>query len=109
MPIPNNAINSDKDVFFTERFKTLVRSEKELLKRTARTKPIIERNVLYAYRNDIYRLLRSFDIPSHMWWPTAYINDIEDPTQDITHLTLIYVIDETVLAGAISRSNTVQG
>jgi hypothetical protein len=109
MPIPNNEINSDKDVFFTESFKTLVRSEKELLKRSAHSKPIVEKNVLYAYRNDIYRLLRSFEIPSYMWWATAYINGFEDPTSDITNLSEIFIIDESVLAGAISRSNTVQG
>lgn len=109
MPIPNNDINADKDVFFTERFKTLVRSEKELLKRTAHQKPIIEKNVLYAYRNDIYRLLRHFEIPSYMWWATAYINGIEDPTQDITHLEYILMMDESIIASAISRSNTVQG
>lgn len=109
MPIPNNEINSDKDVFFTERFKTLVRSEKELLKRTAHSKPIIEKNVLYAYRNDIYRFLRHFNVESYMYWATAYINGIEDPTQDITHLTSIYLLDESTLSSAISRSNTVQG
>lgn len=109
MPIANNEINSDKDVFFTERFKTLVRSEKELLRRTAHSKPIVEKNVLYAYRNDIYRLLRHFNIPSYMWWATAYINGIENPTQDITSLEGILLLDESVLSGAISRSNTVQG
>lgn len=109
MPIPNNEIGSDKDVFFTDSFKTLVRSEKELLKRTAHTKPIIEKNVLYAYRNDIYRLLRYLSVPSYLYWATAYINGIEDPTQDITHLSSIYLLDESTLSGAISRSNTVQG
>lgn len=109
MPIPNNDISSDKDVFFTARFKTLVRSEKEQLRRSANTQAVLEQNALYAYRNDFYRLLRSFGIPSHLWWATAYINGIEDPTQDISGMTFFYTLDETTLAGAISRSNTVQG
>lgn len=109
MPIPNNEISSDKDVFFTDRFKTLVRSEKELLKRTAHTQSIVEQNVLHAYRNDFYRLLRNYKVPSYLWWATAYINGIEDPSQDVTGMTSFYTLDESTLSAAVSRSNTVQG
>lgn len=109
MPIPNNEINADKDVFFTDRFKTLVRSEKELLKRTATTRPILEQNVMYAFRNDFYRVLRIYNVPSYLWWCTAFINGIEDPTQDISEMTSFLEISESILSAALARSNTVRG
>lgn len=109
MPIPNNVMGSDKDVFYTDRFKTLVRSERELLRKTANSQPILELNKLYAYRNDFYRLLRNYNIQPYLYWATAFINGIEDPSQDITHLTSFLTINEESLASAISRSNTVRG
>jgi hypothetical protein len=109
MPIPNNTIGTDKDVYFTERFKTLVRSEKELLVRTASSTSLLEQHVLWAYRNDFYRLLRYYGIPSHLWWVTAYINGIENPMQDISKMVAFLRPDESTLSNAIARSNTVQG
>jgi len=109
MPIPNNAIGADKDVYFTERFKTLVRSEKELFISTASSTPALEPHVVHAYRNDFYRLMRYYGVPSHLWWATAYINGVENPQQDVSGITSFLFINESTLSTAISRSNTVQG
>lgn len=109
MPIPGTSSSSDKDVFYSDRFKTMVRSEKELFLRSVTNVPIMERNVLYAYRNDFYRLLRAYNVQPHMYWAVAYLNGIEDPTQDITHLTSFYNIDENILTKAMARSSTVRG
>lgn len=109
MPIPNNTIGADKDVYFTERFKTLVRSEKELLVRTASTTALLEQHVVWAFRNDFYRLLRHYNVPSYLWWATAFINGVENPNQDVSTMTTFLTINENTLSSAIARSNTVQG
>lgn len=109
MPISSNEIGSDKDVFFTERFKTLVRSQKELLVKQAQVIPLTEPQVVNAFKNDFYRLLRDRGIASYLWWATAYINGIENPTQDISGMTSFLKINEGMLASSIARSNTVRG
>lgn len=109
MPIPNNAIGVDKDIYFTDRFKTLVRSEKELLVNTASSTAVLEPYVVNAYRNDFYRLMRHYGVPSHLWWATAYINGVEDPYQDVSGISSFLLINDSTLSTAISRSNTVQG
>ena len=109
MPIPNNSSAADKAVFYTEPFKVLVRSEKEVLLRSAATVPIINRHELHAYRFDIYRLLRSLKIQPHLYWATAYLNGIEDPGQDISGLQSILTVNEEILNKAITRSSTTWG
>lgn len=109
MPIAGTSSSTDKDIFYTERFKKIVRSEKELLLRNALTIPIVHFHNLYAARNDIYRFLRSNKVPEHLLWTTAYLNDIEDPNQDISSMTFYYTVDESVLIKAITRANTKQG
>ena len=109
MPIANAGSSADKALFYTQAYKTLVRSQKEILLRGATVIPIVNRNELYAYRNDIYRLLRSLKIDPHMYWTIAFLNGIENPDQDISHLTSIYNISEQALEKALSRSNTTAG
>lgn len=106
MPISDSGYGADKAVFYTQAYKTLVRSQKEILLRGATVIPIINRNELYAYRFDIYRLLRSLSIDPHMWWTIAYLNGIENPQQDITKLTAIYNIDQQQIEKALARSDT---
>lgn len=109
MPIPNNESSSEKDIFFTDKFKTLVRSEKELLLRSASLTPALELNQVHAYRNDFYRLMRTQGVPSYLRWATAFINGITDPNQDISGMTSFYLISEPTLSAALARSSTVQG
>jgi len=109
MPISALQANSDKSVFFTDRFKVLVRSEKEILQQRATVIPIVNANDRYAYRYDFYRLLREHNIPTYMWWATAFINDISDPFADHSARTSFLKIDENILMNAYSRSNTRQG
>lgn len=109
MPIANNPAPADKDIFYTESFKTLVRSEKESLRNSAQLQIIQEPHVLNAYRNDFYRLLRHYGIGSHLYWANAYINNIENPTADISKMVSFLVLNEASLSAAIARSNTTQG
>ncbi|EBV8434239.1 hypothetical protein AVA65_08315 [Salmonella enterica subsp. enterica serovar Minnesota] len=94
--------------YYTEEFKTLVRSQKELLLRTAGNKSIVNRYEVQMYQFDFYRLLRSQGIPPHLYWATAFINGIEDPFQDIAGLKEIRTINESELEGIITRKNTIR-
>lgn len=106
MPLPIDDFSEGKDVFFTESFKVMVRSEKEFIVRESSEVPIVSRSQLYSFKNDIYRLLRVMNVPTYLWWVTAYINGVEDPTSDITHLKTIRKVNESALSARIARSNT---
>lgn len=106
MPLANNDFSNGKEVYFTEAFKTMVRSERELLLRQTTEQPIKSPSDLHAYRYDIYRLLRTYKVPSYLWWVTAYLNGIEDPFADISGLSSIRMISEQALSDRIVRSNT---
>lgn len=106
MPLPNDNFNTGKEIYYTEDFKVLVRSERESLRREASYYKEITPAVIYAFRNDFYRLLRTQGTPPYLWWATAYINDIHDPFADISHLSLIMKINEEGLANRIARNNT---
>jgi len=108
MPI-SDAYSTEKDVFYTDRYKTLVRSQKETLLKTAQQIPILDRAQLHAYRTDVYRVLRSLKVPPHLYWTTAFINGLENPDADVSGLKFIYSVQENVLEKMISRSNTQRG
>lgn len=106
MPLQLDDFSEGKDIFFTESFKVMVRSEREFIIRESSEAPISSRSQLFAFRYDIYRLLRVMNVPSYLWWVTAYINGIEDPSSDITHLQSIRKVNESALSARIARSNT---
>jgi hypothetical protein len=108
MPIPNNEADNGKELFYTDAFKILVRSEKEILLRGSQTIPIVDRAMLFAFRTDFYRVMRSMNVPAHLRWATAYINDIIDPNQDVSNLHSFQLINESDLNKAIARANTVK-
>lgn len=106
MPLSTNNFSNGKDVFFTEAYKTMVRSEKELLVRLTTERPIVSQSELRAYRHDFYRLLRVYGYAPHLHWTIAYLNGIENPSADCSGLQSIRVIDEAHLSDRIARSNT---
>jgi len=108
MPLSNNDFSNGKEVYYTEAFKTMVRSERESLLKETTEFQMVPMNELYAYRYDIYRLLRSLGVPSYLWWVTAYLNGVEDPFTDISKMTSLRKINEESLSDRIVRSNTVQ-
>lgn len=108
MPLPSSDFSNGKDVYFTEAFKTMIRSERESLIRESTEFPAIPPNELFAYRYDIYRLLRSLGVPSYLWWTTAFINGIENPFADVSGLKVLRKVNEESLSNRIARSNTVQ-
>lgn len=106
MPLANNDFNSGKDVFYTERYKTLVRSELELIRKEATYFQQVIPAIQQAFKNDFYRFLRIMGVPSYLWWTTAYINGITNPNQDISGMSLIYQVNESALNTRIARNNT---
>lgn len=109
MPIGSLNVNATKDIFYTDRYKTMVRSLKEVLLKQAQALPIPNPNDRYAYRYDFYRLLRELGVESHMHWTVAFLNDITDPFADNSKKVEILNIPETTVLSAISRSNTRRG
>jgi len=104
--MPINTYDTTKEVYYTERYKTLVRSEKEFLLKNCVQFPLENRAEVFAFRRDIYRLLRTINVEPHLYWTVAYLNGIENPDQDISHLREILVIQENVLEKIIVRSNS---
>lgn len=109
MPIGSLSSSASKTIFFTPRYKTLVRSLKDILVKQAQSFPIPNPNDRYAYRYDFYRLLRELGVPGHMLWTISYINGVEDPFADNSDKVEILNISESLVLAAISRSNTRQG
>lgn len=109
MPIGTLNPSRNKDIFYTSRYKTLVRSLKEILLEQAVLVPIPNPNDRFAYRNNFYKMLRELGVPFHMYWTIAYINGVENIFQDNSSIMEVYNIPESVVLGAISRSNTRQG
>lgn len=109
MPIGSLNTSTANNIFYTPEFKTLVRSLKEVLIKEAQSLPIVNANERYAYRYDFYKLLRSLNVPSHMYWAVAFLNGVTDPTKDNSHITSVLNISEESVLRAISRSNTREG
>lgn len=108
MPISNGTASLDKAVFYTETYKVLIRSQRELLLRRTTDIPLDEANVRYAFRYDFYRLLRTKGIQPHLYWTIAFLNGVTDPNQDISHMRTFKNINEQELATIIARTNTRQ-
>lgn len=106
MAIDTGEFGEDKEVFYTERYKTLIRSQKELLIKKTQPLPMIEDAIKHAFRYDFYRLLRYYGVPAHMRWTVAFLNNVIDPNQDISKITTIELIDEDVIFEMLARSNT---
>lgn len=109
MPIPGTTTSTSQDVFFTEAFKVIVRSEKEYLLSQATTVDLDKRYDVWACRNDFYKLMRNKKVPPYLYWVTAFLNDVLDPLQDITDMEFFYQINETILSKVIARSKTMAG
>lgn len=97
------------DQFFTEEYKTMVRSNKEYLLSTAGKYPIEDISFLHAHRYDFYRvILEVFGVPQYMHWTTAFLNDIEDPSQYIGEMKEVLIIDVAVMNKLMQRMNLIR-
>lgn len=107
MPLTTSNI-SENEVYYTEDFKTLIRSHREYL--LANTQPSVEldTSLLYAFKNDFFGYLRAKGVEPKLWWVCAYLSDIKTPFQDISRLEKWYRPDPDAIDRIISRSNTVR-
>lgn len=89
MPLANLTV--PEDLYFTESFKTVIRSCKEKLLEVSNVYPITDKSFLYAHRNNFYAWARGVGFDERLIWVIAYINDIYDPT-DISNLTSLQTV-----------------
>lgn len=90
-------IQSGNSYYYTPEFKTIIRSCKEILLKQAAFSPFVGDAVKFAYRYNFHKFLRQLGgetpaIPEDMIWVTSYINGIEDPNADFSHLVGIYTV-----------------
>uniref|UniRef100_A0AAU8L0X3 Uncharacterized protein n=1 Tax=Pantoea phage Survivor TaxID=3232176 RepID=A0AAU8L0X3_9CAUD len=88
--------------YYTDEFKTIIRSCKEILLEGASYAPFVERNIVFAYRFNFHKFLRELrnkedgqSVPEDMIWVVSFINGIEDPTADWSYLQGIYIPTRT--------------
>lgn len=112
MPI---AVPYGNEYYYTDEFKSIVRSCKEILLAQASFSPFIDRSVAFAYRYNFHKFLRSLkqkdsDAPAideDMIWVVSFINGIEDPSADFSNLPGIYVVNHDII-DKIIRINRVK-
>lgn len=95
-----------KDQFYTEEYKTLIRSNKEYLISMASLIPINDLSFVKAHQYDFYKVIwETLNVPHHAHWTTAFINDITDPNQYIGDMREVLIIDTAVLNKMLQRVN----
>lgn len=83
------------EYFYSDEFKNIARSCKEILVARASRVPITDIGKQYAYRTNFHKYLREFGdspatrIPEELIWVTSFINDMEDPTSDFSGLKML--------------------
>ena len=110
MPI---VIDYGNEYWYTDEFKTIIRSCKEILLNGASYAPFVERNIVFAYQFNFHKFLRELrnkesgnSVPEDMVWVTSFINGIEDPNMDWSHLQGIYIPNRNQI-DALIRVNRV--
>lgn len=86
--------------YYTDEFKTIVRSCKEILLNQAHFSLFIDESTKFAYKYNFHKFLRNLKdsagksdaIPEDMIWVISYINGIENPNEDFFHLTGLYTV-----------------
>lgn len=95
------------DRFYTDDYKTLIRSNKEYLISMSVKVPVTDLAFLNAHQYHFYRvLLELFGIPHHMHWTIAFLNGIEKPNQNVMDAREVLIIEQPVINKMIQRLNT---
>lgn len=105
MPLTTSTIVEDP-VYYTEEFKTLIRSHKDFLLQNTAPSSEPDTSLLFANRFDFYGYLKAKEVPPCLWWVCAYLSGIKSPYQDISRLKKWYYPDIDYINNIISRSNT---
>lgn len=112
MPI---SINDGNQYWYTDEFKTIIRSCKEILLEGASYAPFIDRSIVFAYRFNFHKFLRELrnkengdSVPEDMIWVTSFINGIEDPNSDWSKLEGIYIPSRTQIDSLIRVNRVIR-
>lgn len=107
MPLTTSNINDD-DYYYSEEFKTLIRSHKDFLLQNTAPTAILNRSLLFAFPTDFYVYLKNQEVPPRLWWVCAYLSGIETSWTNVTRIEKWYRPDEEYIRNIISRSNTIR-
>lgn len=113
MPLPYTGGDS---YYYTDEYKVIVRSCKEVLLKNASYTPFLELGIKYAYRYNFHKFLRQLRtstsgmtaIPEELIWTISFINGIENPNQDFSHLAGIYTVTYEQIDLLIQSTRTVR-
>jgi len=105
MGLTTTAVSED-DYYYTEDFKTLMRSHRDFILEQTPPSKEVDTNLLQAYHHDFYRLLKHHKVPPKFWWLCAYLSDIKTPFDDIRRLDKWYNPSPDVIEQIIARNNT---
>lgn len=88
--------------YYTEQYKTIIRSCKDILLSQAEWIPFDDTVKAWAYRGNFNKLIRALTLTSRgmsedLIWTIAFINDIENPNQDLSGLEGIFIVNKGVI------------
>lgn len=98
----------DEDIYYSDEFKTIVRSCKEKILEGAQELALVDRSFVYAHRNNFYTFLRGIGIDERLVWPIAFINDIHDPSKGLMEKSSIYICTMEQINRLITHLKTVK-
>lgn len=102
------------DYYYSDEFKTVIRSCKDVLVQNAQFSEFADNSIRFAYRYNFHKFLRNLRtqrsetpaVPEELIWTVSYINGIEDPTQDFSHLTGILTVNMELVDMLIQATRT---
>lgn len=95
--------------YYTDEYKTIIRSCKELIIKRASWRPFISDAEAHAYRNNFHKLLRAIgNIPEDLIWTISFINDVHNPNQDFSNLKGFYTVDKSIISSFIQVTRVVR-
>lgn len=113
MPLPYEGGDS---YYYTDEYKVIIRSCKEVLLESAAYTPFVDPGIRFAYRYNFHKFLRQLRtdnsdmtaIPEQLIWTISFLNGIENPNQDFSHLEGIYTVTEEAIDLMIQSTRTVR-
>lgn len=104
---------SGNSYYYTEEFKTIIRSCKDVLLSGATFSPFAP-GVRFAYKYNFHKFLRNlrteggevYSVPEELIWAISYINGITNPNQDFSHLEGLYTVTKEQIDLMIQSTRT---
>ncbi|AEV89509.1 hypothetical protein OBP_072 [Pseudomonas phage OBP] len=94
MPV---AIPYGNSYYYTDEFKTIIRSCKEILLSQAAFSAFADDSIKFAYKYNFHKFLRNLGgdnptIPEELIWVTSFINNMENPNADFTKIPGLFTV-----------------